>query len=365
MKEQSRNEAREDVGLGTAQLNLDGDFLSADPSLCDLLGVTSERLTGCSFDSIFEALRPEQETQDRARLLSGKIAYYSSERNAQCRNGEALPVRVVFCASPDQASPCRTISVIVEDLSPLKSARQALAEAKTARRELARRLTTAQEEERTRIARELHDDIGQSLAILRIQMLRAGQPVSGMVGKRHPTIPELCSQLKLLTEKVSRLSHQLHSSELEYVGLTAAIESHCREFSQQYKMTVECSCEDIPKDLEPLLALSILRIVQEALHNAAKHSHAKTIQVAVHGTPSELSLLVADDGVGFDHENAKMAAGLGLISMRERVHLADGEFKITTAPGEGTCIAARLPLEQRSDDAHAESQGATGSNRYE
>ena len=175
-------------------------------------------------------------------------------------------------------------------------------------------------------------------------MLRAGQPVSGMVGKRHPSITDLSDNLKLLAEKVSRISHQLHSSELEYLGLAVAIQSYCREFSAQYKMVVECSCTSIPEDLDSLLALSLLRIVQEGLHNAAKHSKAKSIQVVVKGSNTELSLLIVDDGVGFDLEEAKFAAGLGLISMRERIHLAGGQFEITSAPGKGTRITACVPV---------------------
>ena len=342
MQPSHRNSAHGGVGPGTARLNLKGELLSADACLCDMLASPAEYLAGVPFDRIFPAGEPLEESRQRARLLNRDIPYYSSNRSAVCKNGEVVPVRVVFSLNGRHGD--SSILAVVEDISDLRSAETALEAAETARRELARRLTTAQEEERTRIARELHDDIGQSLAILRIQLLRAGQPVSGMIGKRHPSIPELCDQLKALTEKVSRLSHQLHSSELQYVGLAAAIESHCREFSQQYKVAVECSCEDIPTDLDSLLALSILRIVQEALHNCAKHSRAKSIQVAVQGSPSELSLLIADDGVGFDPEDAKLAAGLGLISMRERVHLAGGEFKVTSQPGEGTCIAARVPL---------------------
>ena len=334
--------APQGVGLGTAHIGLNGDFLSADACLCDLLDTPNEALHGNPFNNFLQILDPEKESLQRARLLNGEIPYYSCQRKAVRSGGEDLPVLIVFLL--DRGNGGNFILAIVEDLTETRSAEAALQEAETARRELARRLTTAQEKERTRIARELHDDIGQSLAILRIQMLRVGQPVSGMIGKRHPTIPDLCDRLKELTEKVSRISHQLHSSELEYVGLASAVESHCREFSQQYKIAVECSCEDIPKDLDPLLALSMLRIVQEALHNAGKHSKAASIQVAVHGSPSELSLLIADDGVGFDPEQAKLAAGLGLVSMRERVHLAEGEFTITSAPGEGTCIAARIPL---------------------
>lgn len=101
----------------------------------------------------------------------------------------------------------------------MRSAETARQSAEAARHEMAQRFTAAQENERARIARELHDDIGQSLAILRIQMMRAGQPVSGMPGKMHPGMPELSGRLKDIAQKVSRLSHQLHSSELEYLGL--------------------------------------------------------------------------------------------------------------------------------------------------
>jgi signal transduction histidine kinase len=343
MQAQQPQTGREDVGVGIAQISFDGKWLMADRCLCDLLGSSFDELSRTSFDDTFQILEPEKDKLDRARLLNGEIPYYASHRNAAHKTAGPFPARMVFSLSTDQANGA-IILAVVEDLSELRSSEAALHEAETARRELARRLTTAQEKERTRIARELHDDIGQSLAILRIQMLRAGQPVSGMVGKRHPTILELCENLKTLTDKVSHLSRELHSSELEYLGLEIAIQSHCREFAQQYKIAVECSSEGIPKDLNGLLAVSLLRIVQEALHNAGKHSKAKTIQVAVHGSPSELSLLIADDGVGFDPDEAKLAAGLGLISMRERAHLADGDFKITTGPGEGTCISVRVPL---------------------
>jgi signal transduction histidine kinase len=332
----------EDAGVGIAHISPDGKWLAADRCLRDLLAFSNSDFPGAAFDEAFEILEPEREKADRARLLQGKIPYYVAHRNAVGKEGQALPVRIVF--TTEGARNPDFILAVVEDLTVLRSAEAALQEAQTARHELARRLTNAQEKERTRIARELHDDIGQSLAILRIQMLRAGQPVSGMIGKRHPTISELCDNLKSLAEKVSRISHQLHSSELEYLGLAVAIQGHCREFARQYKIGVDCICENIPDNLNGLLALSILRIVQEALHNAAKHSKATLMQVAVHGSPSELSLLISDDGVGFDPEEAKLSAGLGLISMRERVHLAGGEFNLTSAPGEGTCIAARIPL---------------------
>lgn len=331
-----------DAGTAIAQLGLDGRWLTANQCMCDLLGAPFDEFSRVPFDKLFQVTAEEDDL--RSRLLKRQIPQYSSSRKLSFDGNGTSQLQVVFSLTPDGDSP--SIFAVIENATALRSAEAALKESETARHELARRLTNAQEKERTRIARELHDDIGQSLAILRIQMLRAGQPVSGMAGKRHPSINDLCNDLKLLAEKVSRISHQLHSSELEYLGLAVAIQSHCREFSAKYKIAVDCSCTDLPEDLDSLLALSLLRIVQEALHNAAKHSKAKSMQVAVKASDTELSLLIADDGVGFDLEEAKLAAGLGLISMRERIHLAGGQFEITSAPGKGTRITARVPLNE-------------------
>jgi PAS domain S-box-containing protein len=206
------------------------------------------------------------------------------------------------------------------------------------------RLLHAQEQERTRIARELHDDIGSSLSILGIEMLRAGQPVSGSPERKHPGIPEIYRKVQNIASRVSRLSHQLHSPELEYFGLAKAIETECRTFSDTRRMPVACSCKNLPAKPNPFVALSFLRVVQEALHNAAKHSRAQGIDVEALVDGSEIILQISDDGVGFDVEQSRLAAGLGLISMRERIRLIGGSFELWSEPGKGTRIRCRVPL---------------------
>jgi PAS domain S-box-containing protein len=210
-------------------------------------------------------------------------------------------------------------------------------EADLARLELARRLMGAQEAERSRIARELHDGIGQEIALLSIQMQRAS-------ASKKSVMEEFSNKLSKIGVHVGRLSHQLHSSELEFLGLAVAITKLCREFSEEYPIALTCACRNIPRELNNDIALTFLRIVQEALHNVAKHSGAKTVQVEVDGTEEELSLSVCDDGSGFDVRATKASAGLGLISMRERIYLLAGEFTIEATPNVGTCIRARAPL---------------------
>src|SRR5262249_2100792 len=132
--------------------------------------------------------------------------------------------------------------------------------------------------------------------------------------------------------------------ELEYLGLSVAITKLCREFSEQYSIKVVCECTNIPPNLDNDVALTFLRVVQESLHNTAKHSGASEVHVQVAGASGELTLTVRDNGAGFDVLQSKPAPGLGLISMRERVHLIGGEFAIDSAPGAGTHIWVRAPL---------------------
>ena len=213
-------------------------------------------------------------------------------------------------------------------------------QAELERADLSRRLMTAQEAERARIARELHDGIGQSLALLSIQLQRAGQPAAS--GKKNLGIDELCAKLKQIGHQVSRLSHQLHSSELEFLGLAVAVKSLCREFSEQYHIRIGC-VTDISSDLDNDVALGFLRVVQEALHNVTKHSRAVRVDVALTSVGDELLLSIEDDGIGFDSKQVRNTAGLGMISMRERMHLIGGDFHITSQPNGGTKIQARAP----------------------
>lgn len=215
--------------------------------------------------------------------------------------------------------------------------------AELARSELARRLIIAQEEERSRVARELHDGIGQELALLGIQLQRAAS-TSTKPGQIYPAIQKLCSNVTAIGLQVSRLSHQLHSSELEYLGLSVAITKLCREFSEQYTIKVTCTCTNIPAQLDNDVALGFFRVVQESLHNIVKHSHAKDVEIEVTGGFEELTLLVRDNGFGFDLRESKAAAGLGLTSMRERMRLIGGEFAIESSPGVGTTVRAQVPL---------------------
>jgi PAS domain S-box-containing protein len=216
---------------------------------------------------------------------------------------------------------------------------------------IGRRLIEAHEQERSRIARELHDDINQRIALLTIDLEQWDEQFPGSAIQFHNHIDQVRQQLLDLGRDIQALSHRLHSSKLEYLGLAAAANSFCEELSEQQKVEIEFSHTNIPKGVPEEISLCLFRVLQEALRNAVKHSGMRQFAVALHGTEREIQLTVSDQGVGFDPNDAINGHGLGLISMRERLHLAHGKISIESAPGSGTTIRARVPFSSGTDFA--------------
>jgi PAS domain S-box-containing protein len=203
------------------------------------------------------------------------------------------------------------------------------------------KLIEAQEEERSRIARELHDDICQRLALLSMELEQANR---GSNSDRSPKLDEIRRHCAEIAVDVQALSHKLHSSKLEYLGLASAIRSYCREFSQQHDVSVQFADENVPNFLARDVSLSLFRVTQEALQNALKHSGIRQFSVVLRSTENEVQLEVSDRGAGFNVERAKLDSGLGLVSMQERAHLVHGTFTIESAENGGTRILVRVPL---------------------
>jgi signal transduction histidine kinase len=204
------------------------------------------------------------------------------------------------------------------------------------------KLIEAQEQERRRIARELHDDIGQRLALLSIELSQLQQSSSNP-SEFSGRISEMQMQTAEIAADVQSLSHELHSSKLQYLGLAAALRGFCREFSEQQKVEVDFKAHDLPASLSPEISLCFFRVLQEALHNAAKHSGVRQFEVRLWGTPDEIHLTISDAGVGFDIEATKASRGLGLISMQERLKLLNGTLSIESRLHRGTTIHASVP----------------------
>ena len=208
---------------------------------------------------------------------------------------------------------------------------------------VSRRLIIAQEQERTRIARELHDDIGQRLALLAngLQQVQQDSPNLPEVRRR---VEKLEKQTFEIAADIQSLSHELHSSKLEYLGIARAMRSFCKEFSKQQKVEIDFENHDLPSTLPPDVSLCFFRVLQEALRNAAKYSGVRHFDVKLWATPNEVRLTVSDSGAGFDLKAARDRRGLGLISMEERLKIVGGDLIIESEPKRGTTIRARAPI---------------------
>ena len=218
---------------------------------------------------------------------------------------------------------------------------------------MGRKLIEAHEEERTWIARELHDDINQRIALLSVELEQWSQNLPQTEGEVRYHMAHLRQRIFDLGKDIQALSHRLHSSKLDYLGIASAANSFCRELSEQQKVEIDFKHAGIPGSLPKEISLCLFRVLQESLQNAAKHSGVRHFNVDLYGTPEEIQLTVTDLGVGFDPQDAINHRGLGLISMRERLQLVSGEFSIKSQPGRGTTLVARVPFVAKRGSARA------------
>jgi PAS domain S-box-containing protein len=225
----------------------------------------------------------------------------------------------------------------------LRAREQSLRQTREGLRKLAAKLLHAQEEERRRIAREMHDDWTQRLALLCIDIAKLERHI-GSPDKALPLLRAMQEQLVSLSEDVHALSRQLHPSILDDLGLVEALRSECASFARREEIEVIYLPGEIPTTLPKDVALCVYRVAQEALRNIAKHAGVDEAWVTLVGDGSELLLRVEDKGVGFDPAERHSQPGLGLSSMEERVRLIQAQLSITSAPGRGTTVEVRVPL---------------------
>lgn len=220
--------------------------------------------------------------------------------------------------------------------------------ARTIAQEVLRSLLAAQERQLGGIARELHDNICQRLYMLSLKIEKVAKDWA--TGQRHIDVElkQIRQQCSNLTADVQALSHELHPSILDNLGLVIALRSFCREVSEQTGAAVNFTYRKIPDALPRDISLALFRVAQEALHNAVKYSGQKHFEVDLQGKFDGIELDVRDEGVGFDVRTAKTMAGLGLVSMRERVHLVNGTINIDSRPNAGTRIHVSVPFDEPS-----------------
>jgi len=323
---------------GAVTLTPDGVIAYCNRRFADIVRTPPAQVVGAALGRF---VAPAEQQRLEALLERASMASTRGEFAGRAGDGTAVPISVTF-------APLR-----LEGHADVKGVIGVIADAteRNQQEELRTRLIhevmTAQEEERGRIARELHDEIGQSLTalLLGLRTIEGSQTVAQAV--------ELAQRLRETTGQtlvdVGRLWRGLHPRALDDLGLTAAVTRHAQEFARLRGVAVEVRTEGVDGDgLSPLLQATIYRALQEALTNVARHADARSVSVSIARDGPTVELRVQDDGIGFDPARAEVAAGdrrpLGLRSMRERATLLGGSVEVDSRPGAGTTITARLPV---------------------
>jgi len=210
--------------------------------------------------------------------------------------------------------------------------------------DLSSRLINAQEEERKRIARELHDDLNQRVALISIELEQVAQMCAKEPSSLSTRLFSLKQKVSEISNEIHRMSYELHPSKLEHLGLVPALRSFCGELSRSRGIKIEFRCGKVPETLNRDITLCVFRTAQEALQNASKHSGAGEVVVTLNASEKLLELSIADQGRGFSPTQEKMTEGLGLTSMQERVRHVGGSFSVISAPARGTTVQVTIPI---------------------
>ena len=306
---------------GIVSQGVDGVIQSWNQAASRIFGHTETEAIG---RHICDVIPPElcgdqativQQLRDGVRLMRFETA----------QSADAVTTHLVCTVSPlvDGNGQLVGMTRVIRDVTEQKRAEAVLSNVN-------RRLIGAQELERARIARELHDDIGQRLAMLAWKLAV------------HPEA--LQNEARDIASDIQSLSRELHPRRIDMLGIVTSIRVLCSEFAEQKKAHVDFQAKDVPSQLPSGISLGLYRVVQEALHNALKHSHVHHFEVGLWAKEGFVHVTVRDSGAGFDVETARRAGGIGLITMKERIKLVQGELTIESRPGQGTTVHAVVPF---------------------
>ncbi|GEM_PF-2141538 len=340
------------VPAAVAMFDREMHYLQASDRWCADYALSSETLLGrCHFD-VFTDL-PERWKDVIRRGLAGESLHASEDRWDRADGTQIwLHWEIRPWGRPD--SEPEGILILAEDITERKRLDETFRQSEREMRALAAALLTAQEDERRRIARDLHDDVTQQLAFLSMEIGRlAAEPAGGNLLKDR--LRSLQAQAVRISQEVRRLSHGLHPSVIEDFGLSTALEEFCDDFSRSQGIPIHFDglIEDAGLSLDA--ASSLYRVAQESVHNAVKHAAASQVRVMLRRAGGNVELRIIDNGAGFSAETDHARAGLGVISMKERMRLIDGQFSITSRPGQGTEVFALVGISGEPHEAAANS----------
>ena len=315
--------------------DLEGRYVYVNPGFGKLTSLPPAHCLGVSDPEFWPDSADRLRSQDQRVIRTGHAL---TTEDARTVSGQLRHFQTVRFPIPSQNGEAALVAGIAVEITERKLAEQE-------RQSLLTRLATTQEEERRRIARELHDDLTQRLAGLAMDL-------GSLVAERPDSAALLKKSLRTLQQRVVKaaevsrhIAHELHPSELDDLGLVAALRAYSEDFARREGIEVGLASHNVPKELKLEIASCLYKVTQESLSNIARHAGARLVSVALDGAEGRIRLSVKDDGVGFRAESPEAKVGLGILSMKERVELLRGSFAISSRPGQGTEVTVEVPLE--------------------
>ena len=330
------------VPVAVAMLDREMRYLQVSDRWCAEYSLDTSQILGHSHFDFFPDI-PDHWKQLLGRCLTGETIQAQEERWDR-EDGSTLWLRWEIRPWGSRDGLPEGVLIFSENITDRKQAESTLRDNEQQLRVLAGSLLTAQEDERRRLSRELHDDVTQRLALLSIDLGKLAGELPDSLAQARTTIRGLQDQTLQASVEVRRLSHGLHPSVIEDFGLSVALEEYCAEFAKAQGIQVRF--EDLVDDsrLDDACAACLYRITQESLRNAVTHGNATEVRVTLCVGSDSMQLRVIDNGTGFLSDGSRTGTGLGIISMRERVRLVNGTLTISSQPGQGTEIMVSVPL---------------------
>ncbi len=334
------------ASVGIALETMDGRILEVNPAFCSMIGYSAEELLNTTCSNL---THPDDEKIEKVlfeELRVGLRPSYSMEKRFFRKDGNVMWGHInVSLLNTNHGSPPLVIGT-VSDITAQKMAEASLSQRDRELQLLAGRLIEAQEEERCRISRELHDDIGQRVALLTSEVGVVSQVSLSAQKENAPVLfPKLHKELSAIATDIHELSHELHSARLQYCGLKVALKDLCLKYLNHHQLEVDLYTENLDPNLSPDVALCLYRVAQEALANVLKHGQTSQVFLRVIVDSDKVRLTIKDLGAGFD--TSVHSGGIGLVSMRERVHFSGGLFSVKSAPNQGTEIAVEIAVAKK------------------
>ncbi len=341
----------EEGPLGLALVGNDYRFVKVNTALCRMVGYPEASLLEMTFADITHPDDLQADVELAERLFRGEIPFFTLQKRYIKKNGEIIWINLTGSIVHDKDGATIYGLAMVEDITEVKRAQEIesrlasdLAASRDEIRALAASLMLAQEDERRRVSRELHDHTCQQLGSLAREISTlAADPISSKDVRAR--LEEIRGHVLQTSQETQHIAHQMHTSVLDDLGLVASLKDLCTQFSEQYPdIALDFENRDLPDAMPREVSTCLYRVAEESLQNIAKHSRAKSISVRLGPNKGAVLLTIRDDGAGFDPKAVKGHGGLGLISMEERARSVYGRLTITAQPGHGTQIALEVPL---------------------